>query len=312
MSGIITEFYKKAKRMLNEKGQDIVEFALLCAFCVGIALVIRDSGFSGAIKESYNAGKPELLTAAIGHKYATHDNNSNNQQQSEYKTYLDYFNIWHDKNSTDLGALSNDERKKADQLALQLIAAEYIGKTPAQILDQMNYFSNDNFNNYKNNLNEGKNGYSAGVLVPLSYSANTLDNENGHIWFEKDNNYNTVKTMTNGEAEVYRKDDANNPWSSQAGHDKRTISLDRLFYSDDMLGDGQKTVGLRLHYTGGVVDEVIICARKEGWNSKGEFVGEDLCINVTGPGPDGYTVNHQFVPGAGKKDPVRDPWAYLN
>lgn len=316
MTGVVTTICKTVRLIVNRKGQGVVEFALLCAFCVGIGLFVRDVGFSDAIDSSYSAGKPDLLTAAIGNKYVNH--NDGGEQQSEDKGYLDYYRLWHDMNSTDLEELSNEERKRADQLALCLIAQNFIGKDEDGVFDLMALFSNksqnENQTTYDNTLRnaikENKSqpgGYSSGMLVPLSYSKNTLDNNNGYLWLEKNNNINTIKSIVGDEAEVYDREDTSNP-----NYDKnslKTACLDRLFYSHDMLDSGQKTVSLRLHYNAnGVVDEVIISARSGGVNSKGETMGEGLCINVTDTG---YTENNQFVSGAGKADPVRNPWAYL-
>lgn len=326
MTDFIAKFYKKVKLIFNEKGQDIVEFALLCAFCVGIGLFARNAGFSDVIKSSFDEGKPELLTAAIGTKNASSESGSSNQQQSESQGYLDYYNDWHDYKSTDLKEISKEERIKADQLALQLIAKEFIGKDEEGVFELMKLFSNntqnENQETYYNNLrkaiaenkerNKG-NGYSSGTLVPLSYSKDTLDSNNGYLWLDRNNNINTIKSMVGDAAEVYERDDTSNPNYNQ--NSLKTTCMDRLFYSDDMLDNSinnQKTVSLRLHYTNGVVDEVIISARAGGADAKGETMCEGLCLNVTGSEPDEYTVNDSFKPGAGKKDPVRDPWAYLN
>ena len=52
MSIIMSIGIKYFKRLLNKKGQGIVEFALLCSFCAAIALFARDAGFSEAFNES--------------------------------------------------------------------------------------------------------------------------------------------------------------------------------------------------------------------------------------------------------------------
>ncbi len=66
MIGILKTINRKAKCFFNEKAQGIVEFALVCAFCAAIGLYAHDVGFSKGIKESFDKGNTEFLSAAIG------------------------------------------------------------------------------------------------------------------------------------------------------------------------------------------------------------------------------------------------------
>ena len=67
MMGIITKTNEKLKSLLTQKGQGLVEFALVLAFCAAIVWAARETGFSEAISALLGSGeKPEYVTAAIG------------------------------------------------------------------------------------------------------------------------------------------------------------------------------------------------------------------------------------------------------
>ena len=85
---MMTDIVRKLKRLLNEKGQGLVEFGLLCAFCVALGIAMRDVGFAEAIDKSLDKSKPELLSAAI--------------EQKDDSTYLFYFDKWRSLSSQDV------------------------------------------------------------------------------------------------------------------------------------------------------------------------------------------------------------------
>ena len=94
------------KNYLHKKGQGIVEYALLLAFVVGVAMMLSGSNLGGAIKGVFE----DVAIAIEGNKYAP------------------YFKQWHDKTSDWLyDNVDNEERLKADQEALARIARAFIG-----------------------------------------------------------------------------------------------------------------------------------------------------------------------------------------
>ena len=290
MVGIVSTIIKKLNRWLNEKGQGIVEFALICAFCAGIGLFMRDSGFSKAINKSLEQSKPDLYTAEIGMKIE--------------KSWLAYFKMWR---HADADSIKNDkeytnaERIKADQKALVKIGETYLGLSQGQVLDLMNKFSNSPNTNqapYVNDLkceNSNGTGFSKGMLVPLSYK---YDSQYDALWLDANNNMNTVTYLTDGLAEVYGKLDPNNP--AYNTNTRKTLVMENLFYSDDMLNYTQQTVSLKLHYTDNKVDKIAIAVRNGTKDAKAETIGEGLCLLLT---ETGYTVVQQKT---GKKDIVRE------
>lgn len=67
MNRLITTCKTACKRLLNPKGQGLVEFVLILAFCAAIGYAAREAGFGEAISALLDRGdKPEYVTAAIG------------------------------------------------------------------------------------------------------------------------------------------------------------------------------------------------------------------------------------------------------
>ena len=107
MSTIVSELVNYLKRLLNKKGQGIVEFALLCAFCAAIGLFARDAGFSEAFKESFENSKDDLYWAEI-------------KMRTKY-SYMHYFEDlkWRLKKSNEINdPNTSNERIMADQKSL--------------------------------------------------------------------------------------------------------------------------------------------------------------------------------------------------
>ena len=317
MSIIMSIGIKYFKRLLNKKGQGIVEFALLCSFCAAIALFARDAGFSEAFNESLDKSKPELYSAAIGMR--------------PRNGYMYYFNQWSTMTSSQIReqVKDNNKRIEADQKALVKLAEAYLGKTENQVLDIMNLFSNslnDSTPSYVGNLKiDGNNGtgFSKGVLVPLSYAQNTLnsnagaledaDRRKGWLWLDSNNNQNTVSYLTDAQGKVYGKFDPDNPCYNDNFSNLKTVTTDRLFYSEEML-DANGRVTLRLHYTDGKVDFVDIALRtgNKGANddpNNYNDIATGLCLHVVESGYSRIEIENME---AGANDIVNNPINYYN
>ena len=300
MNDTMSERINGLKQRINNKGQGIVEFALLCAFCAAIGIFAHDVDFSGAFNESLDKSKPVLYAAEIG--------------QRQRNNYMEYYHAMRYQTAATIKSeMDNPERIEADQKALVKIAETYLGKTESQVMNLMDFFSNsDNVNKtpeYIDNLKcdskkgSADTGFSKGVLVPLSYKNNSL-NDNGDsadnrtqgwIHFEKNNNQNTATYLTNNEARVYDKYDADNP-NYLKDKNRNTICTDRLFYSNDMLDNTGGRVTVRLHYTDGKVDFVDIALRVgngNSWVSDGNTFATGLCLHVNEAG-------HSVIENPGK------------
>ena len=261
MNGIMSERINGLKQQIKNKGQGVVEFALLCAFCAAIGIFARDVDFSGAFEESLDKSKPVLYAAEIG--------------QRQRNNYMEYYRAMRYQTAAAIKSeMDNPERILADQKALVKIAETYLGKTESQVMNLMDFFSNsDNVNKTPEYIARLKGpadgtGFSAGVLVPMSYKNNSLDENGGSadnrtqgwVHYERNNNQNTAMYLTNNEARVYDKYDADNP-NYLLDKNRNTVCTDRLFFSDDMLDYNSARVTVRLHYTDGKVDFVDIALR---------------------------------------------------
>ena len=185
-------------------------------------------------------------------------------------------------------------------------------------MNLMDFFSNsDNVNKTPEYIARLKGpadgtGFSAGVLVPMSYKNNSLDQNGGSadnrtqgwVHYERNNNQNTAMYLTNNEARVYDKYDADNP-NYLKDKNRNTICTDRLFFSDDMLDNTGGRVTVRLHYTDGKVDFVDIALRTgngNSWVGDSATIAEGLCLHVTEAG-------HTQIenPGSGSSDIINNP-----
>lgn len=299
MNDTMSERINGLKQRINNKGQGIVEFALLCAFCAAIGIFAHDVDFSGAFNESLDKSKPVLYAAEIG--------------QRQRNNYMEYYHAMRYQTAATIKSeMDNPERIEADQKALVKIAETYLGKTENQVMNLMDFYSNSDkvgvtpefIEALKCDGTDGT-GFSHGVLVPLSYKNNSL-NDNGDsadnrtqgwIHFEKNNNQNTATYLTNNEARVYDKYDADNPnYIKSNGKERNTVCTDRLFYSNDMLDNTGGRVTVRLHYTDGKVDFVDIALRVgngNSWVSDGNTFATGLCLHVNEAG-------HSVIENPGK------------
>ena len=269
MSELITISKDIWKRLLAQKGQGLVEFVLVLAFCAGIGVAAREAGFAEAISNLLDRGEQtEDVAAAIG-----------GPPSVDRLKYRNYLINWGKKTSAELAAIRNEERITGDQKGLVAIAETFLGKSASEVQKQMNIFANTYggcpaFMSNSVNLNyikaqTGSDGWSK-ELVPLAYkNFNNQDKDTtGYIWLEARNYVETIKTMTDNTetAETYNKpgkDVTSKDGVLLTGSSNKTVSVDRLFYSDDMIASDDRAVILQVHYNSetNMVDKVHIVAR---------------------------------------------------
>ena len=252
---------------LKEKGQGLVEYALLLAFVAGIAMMIFSG--NGSLKHALadTFSETARILADICNDKA--------------KGYSDYFHDWRDLSLADLAAKDPNERLAVDQMALETIAKNFIGKDFEEVKDLMRtYTRGENLTNIeKFDPKDGLNGYSESTLVPLSFELVQEADGSYYTWLQTEENRNLVSQVLANDAQIVGKNDTAL---------KRTMVEDGIFYSDAMISGGDnplRTVNLRLHYTDGKVDSVDIAARQGKWN--GTSI-DNLNLNVTNSG---YSVN---------------------
>ena len=283
------------RRMLKEKGQGLTEYVLILAFIAGLAFMMF--GGNGSLKDTLVTTWTKTSSIIAG-------------LFGGEKTYSDYFHDWRKFSSQELKDLNNaDDRLKADQEALKLIAGLFLEKSINQVNEIINQYSslyNPNPQNspqwLKDNLSKnhlpvegGENGWSD-VLVPLSYKDKNFDTDK-YLWLESNNNAALITKIAGNDAQAYVKDQDHNitlPDGTMLNDSKgKTISADRIFYSNGMIAQPNdsavdRTVALKVHYTNGRVDQVQIAAQKgEGAAAKSNWTNSnnnvaDLNLTVTG------------------------------
>ena len=327
MNGLAKRIMNVWKSLLAQKGQGLVEFALILAFCAGIGVAAREAGFAEAISNLLGSGeKTEDVAAAIGGPLA-----------AERLTYGKYLAKWGRKTAEELGAINDQQRITADQKGLVAIAQNFLEKDANEVFyligDKNNQyvFSNSFSGNtcpqfLKNNTSsnyvktQDEEGWS-NVLVPLSYKnyQNKDKDTIGYIWLEANSNRNTINAMTgdDAQAEMYKniRNKSNNDATIidengkvvqleegtvlQVGTDRKTVSLDRVFYSNEMIAGEDRSVVLKVHYNSETnkVDQVRIAAvlgnGTEATSANPSAAAKGLDLTVTGSASDvRYIVNN--------------------
>ena len=285
------------KKMIIEKGQGLTEYVLIIAFIAGVAFMMF--GGDGNLKDTLVSTASEtnrLLGGLFGDKN---------------KSYAEYFKDWHDKSSDWLiNNTDSKERLKADQEALLLIASKFLELDAEGVKTQINEYSNDwgkawldkNINSNYNIVDSE--GWSE-VLVPLSYKTNNIDDD-GYVWLDAKHNLNTINDLTDSKAITYENQKSFTSSSGQTytATEKKSVTTDRLFYSDGMINQGDnkandRAVVLQVHYNGDKVDQVRISARSgtgeqainKNPNSQA-LAGLDLTVGGTSKNPQIISVNN--------------------
>lgn len=99
----------KIRTITKQKGQGIVEYALLLAFIVGLAMMLNSGNLGGALKYTFD----KMASLLAGEYIAATD--------------------WGHMNTSEFNADNQGERLAADQSSLENLATFFIGKTEAEI-----------------------------------------------------------------------------------------------------------------------------------------------------------------------------------
>lgn len=244
----------RIRTTIREKGQGLTEYVLILAFVAGVAMMMF--GGNGSLKGTLVNTFSETVSI-LANLFGEDDG----YVTASKDIYRDKFKNLSKKSSEEIKELaSSEERLKADQEGLALIASYFLGKTQSEVEGLMNRYTNthSNLQWVFDNLNADRmgpvtNGWSE-VMVPLSYWNKDFDTDK-YLWLECGNNNNLIKDMAGSDNTVdYKKVNK----ESQLGS--------RVFYSDSMIGDGtsERAVALKVHYNDdNIVDQVWIAA-KEG------------------------------------------------
>ncbi|MBQ6744025.1 MAG: hypothetical protein IJR05_04655 [Acidaminococcaceae bacterium] len=241
-------------KTVKQKGQGIVEYALLLAFIVGIAMMLNGAGLKNSVIDVYDYVADFLA----------------------YRTYTQYYGELHNATNSQLASVANAKRVKADQEGLQALVQNLLGLSKEDALTELQKLMP---NATMDNVNPDANGNSK-TFTLLTYWDH-YDASNPYVTLGHDNQMNAIGYVTGGQATTtdYK--------SSRISG--KTISEDRFFYSDGMTGDtNQRTITAQLHYEDNKVKSVSVVAHKGNANGA---VADNLNITVTGQGWRGYSVN---------------------
>ena len=107
----------KLRNVFNEKGQDLVEYALIFAFCAALVYSLNGVGFTGAIRDVLRTYVFDNLTRVYGLG----------------SFYTKAYNEWGQASDSDVIAASQPERLAADQAALLNIGGYFIGMKRSEL-----------------------------------------------------------------------------------------------------------------------------------------------------------------------------------
>ena len=251
---------EKFRVIAKQKGQGVIEYAVLLAFVVALAMFLNAGGLKGSVIAVFDDVEDFLA----------------------YRTYLEYYGDWHNLSYSDLSAQSNEKRIRADQEGLQKLVQNLIGLDQGLALAELKKIMGNNAvtaNDVNPNGQDG-NGDSK-VLTLLGTWDHYIDNhpqgDSPYVTLSRETQANAVAYVTNGQASTYKLSNG------------KTVSGDRVFYSNDMIKDNQeKTVTAQLHYKDGKVESVDVVTHIGNASSKN--YAESLSITVTGSGRKDYTV----------------------
>lgn len=249
---------KKIRTIRTKKGQGIVEYALILAFVVGIAMMLNTTSLGSAVQDVFDYVADYLA----------------------YRTYSSYYGDLHNATNAELAAIDNSKRIKADQEGLQSLVHNLIGLDKDEALAELKkLLPNASLNDVKPDAN----GDSKKITIMTYWDH--YDAGKPYITLGHDSQINAVNYVTDGQATTYAQ------WASDnTVQNNRTVAVDRFFYSDGMSGESsQKTITAQLHYgSDNKVESVNIVAHQG--NQNGNAIN-GMNITVTGTGWRGYSVN---------------------
>ncbi len=233
---------EKIRATAKQKGQGIVEYALLLAFVVGIAMMLNGSNLGGAVK-----GVFDDVASVLG-------------GEIDENAYVAGFKKWSSMKKSDLEKEDTEARLAADQAALDNIAMSFFGKTQEQLksLTGQNMSANGKNDGPKGD-EYGDNRYS--VLL-MNYKDNDTQNASGI-----DIGYKTETYLNTGWLQGTDRDSkatSNQEW-------KNTSTNTRYFYSDGMINNAYGSqVRAQFHLgSDDTVDSVRVFAVQDRNSSEG-------------------------------------------
>ena len=258
----------KLRNAVKQKGQGILEYALLLAFVVGIAMMLNGANLGSAVMDTFDS-VASLLEGEI-----------------KENAYVAAFKKWSSMKKSDLENEDAAARLAADQAALDNIAEIFYKKTQEQLknLTGQDMYANKNMNFYgtTDGKNDGPKGDEYGdnrySVLLMNYKDNDTQNASGiAIGYKSETYLNTGWLQgTDGDSKAT----SNQDW-------KNTSTNTRYFYSDGMINNAYGSqVRAQFHLdSDGKVDSVRVYAVQNRATTSGRFTqieGLDRTYDATG------------------------------
>lgn len=238
-------------KIKHKKGQGIVEYALLLAFVVGIAMMLNGADLGNAVKDTF-----DKVAAVLGGE----------------NTYVTAFKKWSHMKKSDLENEDAAARLAADQAALDNIAKILYGLTPSELealtgqtMKGKNFFGTTNGNN------DGPKGDEYGVrdysTLLLNYMDKNTQNESGIDLGYRSEVYLSTGWLQGMDADTQA---SHEQWATKVNNNWTNTDT-RYFYSDGMINNQYGSqVRAQFHLgTDGRVDSVRVFAVQDRNSSAG-------------------------------------------
>jgi hypothetical protein len=190
---------KLQKILRGEKGQSLVEWALVALFVVGIVYMFRNAQILPQVSNAYNGVGSYLSSTPTSEQAINKYGALSNSELRE--------------------AVSNQERIAMDDATLRNIAGAFLGKTQTEIRAMLMSQPNWNAKYDRNALNQG-------TLLFDYYINSTGDGENGSVKTRFDNGVVAKDNLVNWMQGNY---------TQYPSTQKQMESDNRYFFSDDLI-----------------------------------------------------------------------------
>ena len=243
MNSVVTKTNKTIINLSRPKGQGLVEFVLILAFCAAIGVAAREAGFGKAIDALIGSGEqPEYVAAAIGgpkKQIYTYVVALAKYGSKGRRALVNLVDAGNGKYTLGEDIIPNAERVAADRVALENIADLFLGMDYKTL--KTDVFRNELQDNWFTNGGPKGDGililnYSDRASVESDYDSSSgayKDDAHTKIVLEETGRRFDKKEVIHwmqGDYGSYK--DSNASYDSSKDFDSST----RYFYSNEMIG----------------------------------------------------------------------------
>ena len=223
----------KISKYLKQKGQGIVEYALLLAFVVGIAVALQGVGLKDAVVGVFD----DVATVLAGGSSA-----KNNTYAASYAKYSQM--KWNDLTDPATKA----ERLQADIDGLQSVADWFMGKSKDEVQALLTRDGNNGWSSITATMGDDMNFSGTGTIFEYA--------DRDEFYKSNDKNYARYYARNTPVAELLGVGTEGDSDVGSTGDKWRYTGEKRYFFSDEMnskTGAAEKQVKLNLQFSNGTV-----------------------------------------------------------